>query len=249
MSASYTLIEEETRKPEEKLLEMQSVFQSQNGSEKQSKKASMSGEIVFTPGRLDKALKKADKLIEKHENQPQELPRVKVSTDDWLTPPIIADAFECFGGVGLDPCSHVCSIVVPKLAFGSSPEDPKNLRLKKVYNQNDGLQITWDNKGLVYINPPYSDPAPWVEKAAKKGDECILLLPASTGEAWWHKWVVPSNRVLFWKGRLTFYEPDGIGAARPAKYPARFSSVLVYWGTRVELFEETFKGCGWFVGG
>lgn len=172
------------------------------------------------------------------------------TSDDWLTPPIIYDAFDEMGGVGLDPCSNPASRVDARFRFIHEAHErivqsSWARYTGQVLRGKDGLLDSWDGYGLVYVNPPYSDPAPWVEKAAHEGAEVVLLLPAATGTRWWHKYVKMADVILFWEGRIKFLDPlDG----KP-KHPARGDSALVYWGFRTELFKQVFAGCGWFVNG
>ena len=50
----------------------------------------------------------------------------------------------------------------------------------------DGLQIAWKDK--TYVNPPYSNPKPWVIKAiteAKQGKRIIMLLKHDSSTEWY----------------------------------------------------------------
>jgi len=150
------------------------------------------------------------------------------SSDTWGTPPAVLEPiYEHFGEIGLDPC-----------AAGLEPEPVKaELYYGPRHARRDGLIYPWDSHELVYVNPPFSYVAPWVEKAAKEGDEVILLVPCRTGSVWWQTWVAPADVILFWNGRLTF-----VGA----KHTAPFHCALIYWGTRPELFLKAFPG-HWYV--
>lgn len=159
-----------------------------------------------------------------HENQ------YAAPNDQWCTPPeVLEPIYEHFGEIGLDPCSDT--------------REPHTVWAKQHYwrrwnrGGDNGLSESWDNHGLVYVNPPFSNVAPWAEKAAKEGDEVILLVPCRTGAVWWQTWVAPADVILFWKGRLTF-----VGA----KNTAPFHCALVYWGTRPELLLKAFPG-HWYV--
>lgn len=82
----------------------------------------------------------------------------------------------------------------------------------------------WDNTfGWNWLNPPYRDIAPWVEKCATEsldGSQIACLIPASTGANWWLNHVVNDAYILFLNGRLTF-----VGADAP--YP-RDLALLLY---------------------
>ena len=69
--------------------------------------------------------------------------------------------------------------------------------------ENDGLEIEWGNK--TYVNPPYSNPLPWVEKAIeenKKGNMIVMLLRVDTSTKWFAKLVEAKARILWVNGRL-----------------------------------------------
>jgi phage N-6-adenine-methyltransferase len=82
-----------------------------------------------------------------------------------------------------------------------------------VTKEQDGLAFPWKGE-RVYCNPPYSDIAPWVEKAAKAIDAplVVLLLPANrTEQGWWQTHIEPVRdrdgsplRVEFLPGRQRF---------------------------------------------
>jgi len=79
-----------------------------------------------------------------------------------------------------------------------------------------GLDREW---GLVvFMNPPYSKPAPWCEKAYReslKGKTIVGLLRGDTSTRWFHDWVLPFADLRFIKGRVKFG-----GCGRPAPFPS-----------------------------
>jgi hypothetical protein len=72
----------------------------------------------------------------------------------------------------------------------------------------DGLRIKWHGK--VWVNPPYSDPAPWLEKALSELDNfncslVVFLIKSATGTKWFHDLVIPNAlEIRAIKGRLSF---------------------------------------------
>jgi phage N-6-adenine-methyltransferase len=71
-----------------------------------------------------------------------------------------------------------------------------------VYDSHLG---TYD--GWLWLNPPYADIGPWVEKAAQeslKGAHIAMLIPASVGANWWRDHVVSNSYQLHLNGRLKF---------------------------------------------
>lgn len=101
--------------------------------------------------------------------------------------------------------------------------------LNEEFNFNDdpcpiggikGLNREWGTS--VFMNPPYSNPTPWVRKAyieSLKGKTIVGLLRGDTSTRWFHDWVLEKAEIRFIKGRLKF---DGIK-------PAPFASIVVIW--------------------
>ena len=84
--------------------------------------------------------------------------------------------------------------------------------------EQDGLNIEWENK--TYVNPPYSNPLPWVEKAikeSKKGKTIVMLLRVDTSTKWFAKLVEAKAKILWFNGRLKVANNS----------PANFPSMLV----------------------
>lgn len=91
--------------------------------------------------------------------------------------------------------------------------DPCPLRT----SSNDGLEIPWGER--TFVNPPYSDPAPWVEKAiaeAGNGKTIVMLLRVDTSTKWFARLVQADAEMLWFSRRLHF-----------SKGPANFASMLV----------------------
>lgn len=84
--------------------------------------------------------------------------------------------------------------------------------------QRSGLDRRWDGH-RVWCNPPYSDIAAWVGKAASETEiRCplaVLLLPANrTEQKWWQNWIEPNRdypgsriEVRFLAKRINFGVP------------------------------------------
>lgn len=105
------------------------------------------------------------------------------STDDWILAMI---------GPHYDPC-------------------PANANFDPLIHE-DGLQVCWADRSLphngkVFVNPPYSNPKPWVKKAIQSTyDGCIviLLLKHDTSTSWYgllHEagahFIYPAKRLKF----------------------------------------------------
>lgn len=102
----------------------------------------------------------------------------------------------------------------------------------------DGLQKDWF--GRVWLNPPYSDPAPWLERLMKHGNGIALVL-ASTDTKWFHDYAAKADGILFPRGRPTFLREDftEVGLMR--------ASVFVAFGADNSTQLHTSGIDGWFV--
>lgn len=125
--------------------------------------------------------------------------------DQWSTPKWFVQRLAVQFCVGkhsagnvfdLDPCATKCTA-----------------KAERYYTIDDnGLSKKW--RGRVFVNPPFSNPAPWVRKAAlqvEKGnaDVVVMLLPCSMASNWFHEWVLPYAEVHYIKGRLAFEDWKG----------------------------------------
>ncbi|HEV7523028.1 MAG TPA: DNA N-6-adenine-methyltransferase [Candidatus Angelobacter sp.] len=124
----------------------------------------------------------------------------------WLTPPQLLHPL---GEFDLDPCA--CP----------EPRPFPTARHHIALPQN-GLTADW--VGRVWLNPPYGDKiGPWMEHMAQHGSG-IALTFARTETDFWQTWIWPfAKALLFLKGRLNFYLPDGSRSA----YNAGGPSVLI----------------------
>lgn len=101
----------------------------------------------------------------------------------------------------------------------------------------DGLGRPWF--GRVWCNPPYSDVASWVERAAFEMSHrsevslIAMLIPATrTEQSWWQRWVEPHRdrggclTTRFLPGRTSFARPGSGGVGQSG---APFGCVLLVW--------------------
>jgi len=117
-------------------------------------------------------------------------------SDDWATPKGVYDGLEQEFHFTDDPC--------PLHGIDSG----------------DGLLRDWGT--VVFMNPPYSNPSPWCEKAViemRRGKTVVGLLRGDTSTRWFHDWVLPYAEIRFIKGRLKFND----------KGPAPFPSIIAIW--------------------
>lgn len=86
--------------------------------------------------------------------------------------------------------------------------------------QGDGLLREWG--ASTFVNPPYSKPHPWCEKAvieARRGKIVVMLLRVDTSTKWFHESVLPYAELRWVKGRIKF----------GGKGPAPFASMIAIY--------------------
>lgn len=129
-----------------------------------------------------------------------------VDADTWLTPRYILDRLCAFD---LDPCA--------------AESNPHWIAPKSYTLYDDGLKSAWF--GRVFMNPPFSNTAPWIRKHADHGHG-ISLVPASVESVIWRETVWKrAHGVLLLHGRTRFCNPDGsVTTGRPLR-----SIALISW--------------------
>jgi phage N-6-adenine-methyltransferase len=132
------------------------------------------------------------------------------TSDHWATPESLVRDLEAeFGRFDLDPC---CRIETAKAPLCFTEED-------------DGLAQEWF--GRVFMNPPFSKPAPWLTKAAKEVADrrarlVVALLPVRTDTRWFHDLVLGKAELRFVKGRIKWIGWQGTPIPAP-KDPSMFA--------------------------
>ncbi|HEY9014552.1 MAG TPA: DNA N-6-adenine-methyltransferase [Gemmatimonadales bacterium] len=125
------------------------------------------------------------------------------TSDEWATPPeYFAQINQLYGPFTLDACATAT-----------------NTKCARYWDREaDGLIQPWT--GRVWINPPYSDPAPWCQRTAVLIEEqpdlrVVMLLPAAVDTGWFHDWVLPYADIHFIRGRLRFHGWLGMPIGSP----------------------------------
>lgn len=135
---------------------------------------------------------------------------LRSTTVERETPDELFQTLNSFYHFTLDPCaSHI------------------NAKCDKYYTkETDGLSKSWKGE-VVFMNPPYGkDIEIWMKKAYDETRDSnalvVALIPASTSAGWFHDYVLPGARKIFFiKHRLQFKgTPTG----------APFSSLIIEFG-------------------
>jgi phage N-6-adenine-methyltransferase len=145
-----------------------------------------------------------------------------MSNDNWGTPQYIFDWLDDEFDFDLDAAAndnnHKC-----RWYF--------TLEANKKYFPNGSLDIPWRDAGVTFwMNPPYSDPYPWVKKAyeeSQKGCTVVCLLPADTSTKWFHEWVIGKAEIRFIRGRIKFIDPE---TGKEAKNSPKFGCMVAIYG-------------------
>jgi hypothetical protein len=157
--------------------------------------------------------------------------------DCWRTPntaeqPIVDLVKQALGGqIWCDPCADAGQ-KIPAAVHYSKFED--GLKESQVWSKT------------VFINPPFSDPLPWVEKcclsiARGNVSAAIMLLKSGTVSNIGTGELISkyASAVCHWRGRINFLNDEG----KPVK-GSDFDCVLVYFGDQLDLFRSAFGGRG-----
>lgn len=123
--------------------------------------------------------------------------RSKNTTVEWLSPPSL---IKKLGHFDLDPCT---------------PINPPFIHAENNFTiKENGLSKEWF--GRVYLNPPYGKGMElWMEKLKHHGNGIALLFARTETKCFFaHVWN-DADAVLFVKGRIKFYNLDGLQTGTP----------------------------------
>jgi len=163
--------------------------------------------------------------------------------EEWGTPASVFDPLHAEFGFTLDaaalPENAKCAAYFTPSDDGLS--EPWNVthergcaEVREYYAENlpeRGVHCICErSREVVWLNPPYGylNLARWMAKAhreSQRGATVVCLVPAHTGQPWWHEWVIGKASEIRWiRGKVRFLRPDGSrGSAAP--FP---SCVVIY---------------------
>jgi phage N-6-adenine-methyltransferase len=86
--------------------------------------------------------------------------------------------------------------------------DRDNALATPIFNHDgeDALSVEWG--GVCWCNPPYSDIAPWVEKAIASDAITVMLIPSPNGESYYANLIENSHEIAI-QGRISFIDAHG----------------------------------------
>ena len=152
--------------------------------------------------------------------------------NEWYTPPeYIAAAYEVMGGIDLDPAT--------------TPKANEVVGATRIYTvEDDGLFYPW--QGRVWMNPPYASElvgkfAAKLAQHVRAGEvtDAIVLVNNATETGWFNTLVSVASAVVFPRGRVRFWEPNGAVSA-----PLQGQAVL-YIGQHPGSFLDAYREFGW----
>lgn len=156
-----------------------------------------------------------------------------MANDLWATPQYIFDWIQEELGItfDLDVCANAINHKCKNWFGEHSCHYPGN----SLYYPGNSLNSNWNVWGnYCWMNPPYSDPLPWVEKAYEeslKGCTVVCLLPADTSTGWFHEWVLGKAETRFVRGRIKFVDP---ATGEDTDQAPKFGSILAMYGPGIE---------------
>ena len=151
--------------------------------------------------------------------------------DEWYTPAEYVEAArKLMGVIDLDPAS--CEAAQGVVQAGTYYD-----------KQKDGLKHPWFGK--VWLNPPYSDPAPFTDAASRMYRDGVIeasvILVNNATETGWFQRLLALYPACFLNRRISFWHPG-----RRSESP-RQAQVVFYLGADVRRFCEVFAGFGTIV--
>lgn len=185
--------------------------------------------------------------------------RAIMANDEWCTPPEVFnkldDEFNFIADVACTSGNNLCADRSTGVAFTSFYIDSLIIDWYGAIESLTGAA----RKRFVWCNPPYSNPMPWVQKAAEaqsKGLGTVMLLNADTSVGWFaeaYRTVSEIRYILadekpgggYRSGRLAFVN-DG-GEAIPGNNKPQL--IFVFDPNRIATREITHIGKSELMGG
>jgi hypothetical protein len=190
---------------------------------------------------------------------------------NFRTPPEFLSLIKPFGRIGLDPSSDTenpCDARYFATEWGTYSDEGVPFSTIK-----NGLNLDWgDTYGFTFSNPPYGRHLDkWSQKFVLEGAagcELLTLTPARVDTAWFKRMRSSAKAVCLLSGRIKFWSQvtdaaigtqweAQIGEWLPGAWnkkkscwsnaAAPFPCAVMYWGTRLDVFQGIFDSRGWVI--
>ena len=168
-------------------------------------------------------------------------------SDMWGTPRALAAEMVRRYGIWLDVCAtaetSVCEYYIAPPGYVEPPgENRLNPVLARLLYHDALSDHPWDvaesikrvigvpvDARAVWMNPPYSNPTPWVRRAAEEGRHITVvgLLKADTSTNWWREYVATCADEVWFLPRLKH-----MGAPSVANFP----QAIVIWRPQIGVY-------------
>jgi ParB family transcriptional regulator, chromosome partitioning protein len=160
---------------------------------------------------------------------PSPAPPAALTSDDRYTPAWLVDAARAaLGGIDLDPASCAEANATVQAACYYTRAD-------------DGLTQPW--AGRVFLNPPYSDPLPWVRRlirALDAGDvSAAVVVTACAASPTWAQLLSARAAAVCFLGRRVNFWPR-----RPGDNGNAGDNLVWYLGQDRDRVVAAFNPCG-----
>jgi phage N-6-adenine-methyltransferase len=172
-----------------------------------------------------------------------------IDKDEARTPPILFkkldERFHFHADVCASNTNHLCDLYWTK----------ETNSLVQEWHKLPGM----NTKPIIFCQPPYSNPAPFIQKSAEEsrnGATCVMLIPADTACKAFHKYIIGveiatdgtttpnefgASEIIFLKPRVTFNNPDGT----KMKGSPKFGSMVVVFDKSTFTGKPVISSMGW----
>lgn len=174
----------------------------------------------------------------------------KKASQEYYTPEwVLLMVLAVLGRIDLDPCSNALKTVPARRHYvGTKGQSGLILPWGEqdyIYQANQP-KLVWLHPFTVFVNPPWQDLLPWIEKMlaeyqAGHFSECILLVPARIGRPWFQ--LLSDRPVWLPEGRINYNivvkGKNGLDVLKPTNQIAEFSCAF-YLGPDEAKFARVF---------
>jgi hypothetical protein len=140
--------------------------------------------------------------------------------DTWRTPLWLAELVAAQAdplGVELDPCGHLdqhvrAERIAVRGTWSELMQGHARLLPCRYIAVDCGIAYMREHpptSGVVWCNPPYSDPAPWIEALLELEADALVLCNTSSSARWYQRAMRAADSALLFGRRIAFDGPRG----------------------------------------